>query len=100
MALAVVERAADERNAAVLVEGDLGELLVRRRGHLEIGADRDAAQLAVALALALALRKAGIVGKLQRVVHDAGEIAGVVHHARRRGYGIWPLLIRFFLRSW
>ena len=84
MALAVVERAGDQRHTAILVERDLAELLAWRRGHLEIGADRDAAQFSALAALLLAFGEAGIVGSRQRVRHHGREVAAVILHARRR----------------
>jgi hypothetical protein len=81
MALAVIERAGRQRHAAVGIEGDLAELAARRRGHLEIGADGDPAQLAASAAFLLALSKIGMVGNLQRLVEDAGEVAAVIGDA-------------------
>src|SRR6185312_9998381 len=58
MALAVIERAGDDGDAAIRIEADAAHLLALRRGHFEIGADADAANLAVGAALFLALREA------------------------------------------
>src|SRR5262249_28989294 len=55
---AEVERAAQDRDAAVGFEYDAAELLRGRRGGLEIAADAEPAQLAVLTALALALGEA------------------------------------------
>src|SRR6516165_5031348 len=63
VALAVVERAGDEGHGAVRFEADAAHLLVGWRGDFEIAADRDAAQPAALLALALAFSKAFPVGK-------------------------------------
>src|SRR5262249_56546773 len=46
MALAVIEGAGGELYAAVGFKGDLAELAARGSSDFEIGADRDAAQLA------------------------------------------------------
>src|SRR5581483_5718464 len=54
VALAVIERARGELHRAIGLEGDLAELAARRRRDFEIGADRDAAQLAGLPALLLA----------------------------------------------
>ena len=79
--LAVIERAGGEFHRAVGLEGDLAEFAARRCGDLEIGADRDAAQLAALAALLLALGEIGVIGNLQRLVEDAGEIAAVIGDA-------------------
>ena len=84
MALAVIERAGGQFHAAVRLERDLAEFAARRRGDLEIGADGDAAQLAVLPALLLALGEIVVVGNLQRLVEDAGEIAAVIGDAGGR----------------
>ena len=47
VALAVIQRAGGELHRAVRLERDLAEFAARRRRDFEIGADRDAAQLAV-----------------------------------------------------
>ena len=54
VALAVIERAGDDRHRAVGLEPDAAHLLRRRRGHLEEAADAEPAQLAALAALALA----------------------------------------------
>ena len=46
VALAVVERAGDDRHPAVRLEADAAHLRIRRRGHLEIAGKPAAAQLA------------------------------------------------------
>src|ERR1700712_3802245 len=46
MALAVVERAGDQPHRAISLEHDLAEFDAGRGGHFEIGADRDAPELA------------------------------------------------------
>ena len=62
---------------------DAAHLLVGRRGHFEIAADADAAQLAALLALALALVEALPVGGVQRLLQDRREVAAVVGRAGR-----------------
>ena len=84
VALAVVERAGGQLHRTVRLEGDLAEFAARRRGDFEIGADGDAAQLAALLAFLLALGEIGVVGNLQRLVEDAGEIAAVIGDAGGR----------------
>ena len=78
VALAVVERAGADGDAAVGVERDAAHLLVGRRGDFEIAADADAAQLAALLALALALVEALPVGGLERLLQDRREVAAVI----------------------
>ena len=58
----------------------------RRRdaAGLDVGGEADAAQLAVAGALALALAEVLVVGHLQRLVERGGVVARVVHHDDRR----------------
>ena len=84
VALAVVERAGDQPHRAVILEHDLAEFDAGRRGDFEIGADRDAAQLAALAAFLLALGKIGVVGNLQRLVEHALEIAAVIGDAGGR----------------
>ena len=81
MALAVIQRAGDQLHRAVRLEHDLAEFDAGRRGDFEIGADRDAAQLAALAAFLLALGKVGVVGNLQRLVEHALEIAAVIGDA-------------------
>src|SRR6202522_1030317 len=54
MTRAIVERAGGQFYRTVRFEGDLAEFAAGRCGDFEIGADRDAAQLAVFAALLLA----------------------------------------------
>ena len=81
VALAVIQRAGGEFHRAVGFERDLAELAARRCRDLEIGADRDAAQLAFLAARFLAFCKVGVVGNLQRLVEHALEIAAVIGDA-------------------
>ena len=81
VALAVIERAGEDGDAAVGVEADAAHLLVGGRGDFEIAADADAAQLAALLALALALGEALPVGSLQRLLEDRREVAAVIGRA-------------------
>ena len=81
MALAVVERAGDQPHRAVVLEHDLAEFDAGRRGDFEIGADRDAAQLAALAALLLAFGEIGVIGDLERLVEHALEIAAVIGDA-------------------
>src|ERR1700676_1170599 len=75
MTLAIVERAGDQADRAVVFEHDLAELDVGRRGDFEVGADRDAPQLAAFAAFLLALGEVGVLGDLERLVEHALEIA-------------------------
>ena len=80
MALAVIERAGDQRHRAVGLEADAAHFLVRRRGDFEIRADAEPAQLAALLAFAPAGREALHVGGFERILEHAGEIAAVICH--------------------
>ena len=79
--LAVIQRAGGELHRAVGLEGDLAELAARRCGDFEVGADRDAAQLAGLAALFPAFCKIGVIGHLQRLAEHALEIAAVIGDA-------------------
>ena len=92
MALAIVERAGDERHRAVGLEANAAHLLVGRRRHLQIAADRDAAQLAALLAVALAACKALPISEFKRVSEYAREIAGIVGLVGSRGVWDFPRL--------
>ena len=81
MALAVIERAGDQPHRTVILEHDLAEFDAGRCGDFEIGADRDAAQLAALAAFLLALGEIGVIGDLERLVEDALEIAAVIGDA-------------------
>src|SRR5439155_781418 len=83
MALAVIERAGDQRHRAVRLEADATHLLARGRGHFQIAADPEPAQLAPLAALALARPKTAPVRKLHRIIEHRGEIAAIVGHAGR-----------------
>src|SRR5471032_763242 len=90
--LAVVERAAQHGDGAVVLEADAAIFLAGRARDLEILADAATAQLAVLGALDLALLEAVPVRDGQRLVEDRGELARIVIHARRRL--VWHLLGR------
>src|SRR3989442_353525 len=62
--LPVVERPADERDAALVLEPDAAHLLVRRRGDFHVAADAEAAQPAARLGLFLPPGKAGDIAGL------------------------------------
>lgn len=81
VSLTVIERAGDQLHRTVGFEHDLAEFDARRSGDFEIGADRDAAQLAALATFLLAFCKAGVVGNLQCLVEDALKVAAVVGHA-------------------
>src|ERR1700682_6213383 len=81
MTLAVVERAGDQSDRAVGFEHDLAEFDVGRCGDFEVGADRDASELAALAAFLLALGEVGVVGDLERLVEHALEIAAVIDHS-------------------
>src|SRR5207244_7802779 len=83
MALAVIERAGGEFYRAIWLECDLAKLAARGCGYFEIGADRDATQLAGLAALLLAFGKVGVIGNFDRPVEHALEIAAVIGHAGR-----------------
>ena len=81
MALAVIERAGDDRDGAVGLEADAAHLLVGGRRDLEIAADPDAAQQAALPGGALAGGETLPVGTLERLAEHGGKIARVVGHA-------------------
>src|SRR2546423_12044296 len=82
VALTVVERSGDQSYRAVIFKHDLAELDARRRRDFEVGADRDAPQLALLAAFFLALGEIGLIGDLERLVEHALEIAAVVGDSR------------------
>ncbi len=84
VALAVIERAGDDGHRAVVLEADAALFGGHRRGGLDIAGDAEAAQLAGALAVALARLEALDVGALHRILEQAGEVAAVVVDAGRR----------------
>ena len=73
VALAVIERAGDDGHGAVVVEADAAHFLRHRRGGLDVTGNAQAAQLAVALAVALARVEAFDVGARERVLEQAGK---------------------------
>src|SRR5262249_30629202 len=75
---AIVERAGDKRYGAVRLETNAAHLLVGRRCHLQVAADRYAAQLAAFAAVALALGKALPVGEVERMAEYRGEVSRIV----------------------
>ncbi len=73
VALAVVERAGDDRDGAVGLEADAAHLLRWRCGDFEEAAEAETAHLAALAALALALAEALHVRELERVLEHARE---------------------------
>ncbi len=71
VAHAEIERAGEDRHAAVGLEHDAAEFLGRRRGDFEEAADAEPAQLAALAALALALAEALDVGGVDRLLQHA-----------------------------
>src|SRR5204863_8542132 len=84
MALAVIERARQHGDGAVLLEADAAIFLARRPGDLEILADAAAAQLVARRALLFAPVEALPVGRDQRLVEHRAKLARIVVHARWR----------------
>src|SRR5947209_15132575 len=84
MALAIVERAREDRHRAVLLETDAAHLRHWPGGRLKEAADTEAAQQAFPGACGFASGKAVHIGQRQRVVQHAREIAGIVDNAARR----------------
>src|SRR6266446_137505 len=82
--LAIIERAGDQPDRAVILEQDLAELDAGRGGDFEIGADRNASELALLAALLLAFGETSMIGNFERLVEHALEIAAVVGDAGRR----------------
>src|SRR6267154_5377232 len=78
MPLTIVERAGGQPHRAVSFKHDLAEFDAGRRGDFEIGADRDASELALFAALLLAFGKTLVIGDLKRLVEDPLEIAAVI----------------------
>ena len=78
MALAVIERAGDDRHGAVLLEMEAAHLVARRRGDLEVAADAAAAELACLAAVAQPRLVAAPIGDLERLREQRREIAAVV----------------------
>src|SRR5690606_8565240 len=74
-------------HAAVALKLDIGGLRPVVAACLDINGKTEAAQAARALRLRGALGETLPVRKLLRARHDAGEVAGVVHFAGRRGVG-------------
>src|SRR5207237_8618527 len=83
VALSVVQRAGDDRHVSIRLEADTAHLLVRWRGHFQIAADAEAAQLAALFRVALALFEARYVADLEGAAEYRGEVARVVLHAGR-----------------
>src|SRR5450759_5437711 len=81
MALAIIERARGQPHRAVILEHDLAEFDAGRCCDFEIGADRDASELAALAALLPAPGEIGVIGDLDRLVEDALEIAAVIGDA-------------------
>src|SRR3954470_8956062 len=78
MTLAIVERAGDETDGAVIFENDLAEFDAWRCGDFEIGTDGNASQLAALAALLLASGKIGVIGDFERLAENALKIPAVV----------------------
>ncbi len=87
MALAMVMRAAEERHVAILLEADAAELGSHGGRHLEIGRDASPAQLAALAAQALAGRETLPIRGVERLIHQALEIAAIIGLARGGGVG-------------
>src|SRR2546430_16060243 len=71
MALAVVERAGDERHAARVVEPEPAHLLVRRRRHLQVAPDTQPAEPSALFGFVSPLRET--IGRLDRLVEHGGK---------------------------
>jgi hypothetical protein len=64
-----------------LAECELAEFAGGGSSDFEIGADRNAAQLAILAAVLLAPGEAGVIGNCKRLVEYALEIAAVIGDA-------------------
>src|SRR5205823_9080186 len=83
VSLAVVERAADERDLLVALEADAAHLLVRRRGDFHVAADPEAPELAARFRLVFSFGKTFNVARRERLLEDGAEIAALHRHLRR-----------------
>src|SRR5580693_10787025 len=73
MTLAIVERSGGQFHRTVRLERNLAEFAAGRCRDFEIGADRDAAELAALAALLLAPGESGMIGNLERLAEYALE---------------------------
>jgi hypothetical protein len=73
VALPIVERTGDQVHCAVGFEDDLAKFGARRGGNFEIGADRDAAQLAALAAVLLAFAKPARSACSSALLNTAGK---------------------------
>ncbi len=87
VALAVVERAGDDRDRAIGLKAYAAHLVLGRRRDLEIVADAAAAQLPPCVAVGPARREAVPVGGRERPVEQRRELAAVVGRGDRRRVG-------------
>src|SRR3954467_10396416 len=83
MSLPVVQRAAHERDAAVLIELDGAQFLVRRGGDFEIATEADAPKPSLLFRLLSSLRKILVIGYFQSVLENTAEVPRVVRHIGR-----------------
>src|ERR1041384_4936353 len=83
MPLAVVERAAHQRDLLVALEADAAHLLVRRRGDFHVAADPEAAHLALRLRFLFPSGEIRNIASLERLLENRPEIAAVDRHLRR-----------------
>src|SRR5262249_13251851 len=77
---AKVERARDDGDCAFGFEMDRTQFFSGSRGYFEIATNAQPAQEAAFLAFALALIKAGVISRLQRLFEDAEKVAAVINH--------------------
>ena len=81
VAHAEIERAGEQRDRSVALKNDAAQFFRWRRGHFEIAADAEPAQLAALAALAPTLPKTLGVSGQDCLLHHGGEVAAVISHA-------------------
>ena len=90
VALAVIQGAGDDGDGTVGLEADAAHLIACVRGYFQIVADAAPPYLAARTALGLTRGVAVPISGDQRLFHDGGEFAAIIHHAGWRS--IWHLL--------
>src|SRR5258705_7400884 len=79
--LAIIERAGDQPDRAVILEHDLAEFDAGRCRDFEVGADGNAPELAALAALLFSLGETRVIGKLRHLLGQTLEMAAVIGDA-------------------